>query len=139
MICNCSRCRRLGAVLAFTPLEGGFRLERGAEAVSEYRFNTGTIQHLFCATCGIRSHSVGQMPDGTRMAGVNVNCLEGVDARALSPKLHDGASFQARSSGAFGTRPHQPPSWPSPDPGEGSLWPSDPDRGTGRPVAVVGP
>ncbi|WP_375690915.1 GFA family protein [Pseudooceanicola sp. LIPI14-2-Ac024] len=89
--CNCSRCRRLGSVLAFTPLDG-FRLQKGEEAVSEYLFNTETIRHLFCRTCGIESFAYGQMPDGTKMAAVNANCLDGVDARALSPQMYDGAS-----------------------------------------------
>ena len=35
---------------------------------------------------------MGAMPDGTAMAAVNVNCLVGVDARALRAQHVDGAS-----------------------------------------------
>ena len=89
--CNCSRCRRLGAVLAFCPRDR-FRLLAGGAELTAYRFNRMTIEHLFCRTCGIEAFAYGAMPDGAPMAAVNVNCLEGVDARALSPTFHDGAA-----------------------------------------------
>jgi hypothetical protein len=90
--CNCSRCQKLGAILVFAPREA-FRLLKGEDALSEYRFNHKVIQHLFCRTCGIESFAYGEMPDGTRMVAVNVNCLDGVEPRALSPRLVDGRSF----------------------------------------------
>ncbi|MBP1848690.1 GFA family protein [Rhizobium halophytocola] len=89
--CNCSRCRRLGAVLAFAPVDD-FTLLSGADNLSEYLFNTGKISHRFCKTCGIQSFSYGVAPDGATMAAINVNCIDGVDTRALTPHLHDGAS-----------------------------------------------
>jgi hypothetical protein len=89
--CNCSRCRRLGSVLAFAPRER-FRLLSGEDALSEYLFNRHAIRHLFCRTCGIESFALGTMPDGTPMVAVNLNCLDGVDARALPAKHFDGAS-----------------------------------------------
>ena len=39
IICNCSRCRRLGSVLAFAPREN-FTLLRGEDALTDYTFNT---------------------------------------------------------------------------------------------------
>ena len=89
--CNCSRCERLGAVLAFAPATA-FTLLKGEDAMTEFRFNSGTIQHLFCATCGIQSFSRATAPDGTAGVAINVNCLDGVDPRALSPTHFDGAS-----------------------------------------------
>jgi hypothetical protein len=85
--CNCSRCQRLGSVLAFTPLPS-FILEQGQDAQSEYLFNTKTIRHMFCKTCGIESFAYGQMPDGTPMAAVNVNCLDGVDPREIAKQAY---------------------------------------------------
>jgi hypothetical protein len=89
--CNCSRCRRLGSVLTFAPADK-FHLEAGAHATTEYLFNKHAISHRFCATCGIEAYAMGSRPDGVPMAAVNVNCLDGVDARALTAHHHDGAS-----------------------------------------------
>lgn len=89
--CNCSRCRRLGSVLAFAPRDR-FRLLSGGAELTEYRFNTMTIEHLFCRTCGVECFAFAAGRDGTPMAAVNANCLEGVDARALNSTPHDGAS-----------------------------------------------
>lgn len=90
--CNCSRCRRLGLVLAFAPA-AAFRLEAGGEATTEYLFNWHAISHRFCRTCGVEAYAMGALPDGTPMAAVNVNCLDGVDPRALAARHHDGASL----------------------------------------------
>lgn len=89
--CNCARCRRLGSRLAFTP-RAGFTLLRGEDALSEYLFNRHAIHHLFCRTCGIEGFAFADMPDGTAMAAVNVNCLDGVDPFTLETSFHDGAS-----------------------------------------------
>lgn len=91
VICNCTRCRRLGSVLASAPPEA-FILKSGEDDLSEYLFNSGKIHHLFCKTCGIQSFSCGEKPDGSSMVAINVNCLDGVNPRELSPHFHDGAS-----------------------------------------------
>lgn len=90
IICNCSRCRRLGSVLTFAPA-GDFTLTADGPT-TEYLFNRHAISHRFCPVCGIQTHAFGEK-DGNRMVAVNANCLDGVDARALSPKAVDGASF----------------------------------------------
>lgn len=90
--CNCSRCQRLGSVLAFAPRDS-FRLLSGEDNLTEYLFNRKVIRHLFCRTCGIESFAYGAMPDGTPMVAVNVNCLDGVDPRALPAKHVDGRSI----------------------------------------------
>jgi hypothetical protein len=92
VVCNCSRCQPMGFTLAFTPRDK-FDLKSGEDALTEYRFNTRTIQHLFCRTCGVESFALGKMPDGKEMAAINVNCLEGVDPRGLDPKPIDGAGM----------------------------------------------
>ena len=92
MTCNCSRCQRLGFVLAFTPRDK-FKLESGGENLTEYLFNKKQIRHLFCRTCGVESFAYGQMPDGSPIAAVNVNCLEGVNPRALNSQHVDGRSY----------------------------------------------
>lgn len=89
--CNCSYCQRRGSVLAFTPAQN-FTLTRGDEALTEYRFNTQTIQHLFCESCGIESFARGAMPDGTPMVAINARCLAGVEPAELAPTMFDGRS-----------------------------------------------
>jgi hypothetical protein len=89
--CNCSRCQRLGSVLVFTPRDK-FRLNKGHDALSEYRFNNNVIHHKFCRICGIEPFAYGKMKDGTPIAAINVNCLDSVDPRALETKHYDGAS-----------------------------------------------
>lgn len=91
LTCNCSRCGRLGSILAFTTAEG-FVLESGGSDLSEYLFNKHVVRHQFCRVCGIEPFARGAKPDGTQMIAVNVRCLEGVDPRALTPTFHDGAS-----------------------------------------------
>ena len=90
--CNCSRCQRLGSVLSFTPRDK-FRLLSGENNLTEYLFNKHKIHHLFCKTCGIESFAYGAMPDGSPMAAVNANCLEGVDPRQLTSHHFDGKNM----------------------------------------------
>ena len=89
--CNCSRCGKLGSVLTFAPTSA-FTLTSGEDALTEYRFNTHKITHLFCQTCGIESFARGVGPGGAEMAAINVRCLDGVDVFALKPTEFDGKS-----------------------------------------------
>ena len=89
--CNCSRCQRLGSVLAFTP-RTSFTLLRGEDALTEYTFNNHAIHHQFCRVCGIQSFSFANASDGTPTVAINCNCLDGVDARALPARHYDGAA-----------------------------------------------
>jgi hypothetical protein len=92
IVCNCSRCRRLGARLAFTSPDN-FRLVRGEDALTEYLFNNNVVRHQFCRTCGIEPFAYGKLRDGTAMVAINVNCLQDVDPYALPTHFIDGASF----------------------------------------------
>jgi hypothetical protein len=73
--CDCSLCRMRGAVVV-TANRDGLEVLRGADALTEYRFNTGVARHFFCARCGIYTHHRRRSnPDEY---GVNAACLEGV-------------------------------------------------------------
>ena len=51
--CNCSICRRRGAVLAaFSPDK--FHLETARDDIAVYTFGRHAIRHQFCRTCGAR-------------------------------------------------------------------------------------
>ena len=88
--CNCSRCRRLGSVLTMVPAADVTLTADGP--TTEYRFAGHVISHRFCPTCGIQTYSLGEK-DGEAIVAINVNCLDGVDARTLDSKAVDGASF----------------------------------------------
>ena len=92
LTCNCSRCQRLGSVLAFTPA-ANFNLQQGESNLTEYLFNRMSIHHLFCKTCGIESFLRTKGKDGTDMVAVNANCLEGINPRDLKSKHVDGRSW----------------------------------------------
>jgi hypothetical protein len=74
--CNCSICRRKGAIAATVPL-AGLRVLKGQETLRPYQFNTRTAKHYFCSVCGIYTHH--QRRSNPEQYGYNVGCLEGVD------------------------------------------------------------
>jgi hypothetical protein len=86
--CNCSICRRKGAVMAYTAKEN-LEVVKGADKLSTYSFHTHAAQHYFCSVCGIYTHHVPRInPD---VFGVNVGCIEGVDMDALGEiAVNDG-------------------------------------------------
>jgi hypothetical protein len=73
--CTCSICRMRGAV-AVTSTPEAFRITKGQDKLSTYRFNTKTAEHHFCSECGIYTHH--KRRSNPNQLGVNVACLEGV-------------------------------------------------------------
>jgi hypothetical protein len=90
--CNCSICQKRGSILGFVPA-AAFTLEKGESALTDYQFNKRAIHHLFCKTCGVAAFARGKTSDGAAMVGVNVRCLDGVDAWSLAPAQFDGKSL----------------------------------------------
>ncbi|MBT1445074.1 GFA family protein [Shewanella sp. JM162201] len=78
--CNCSMCRRRGAIAASVPLSG-LTILKGQDALRLYQFNTHTARHYFCGHCGIYTHH--QRRSNPAEFGYNVGCLEGVDPYLL--------------------------------------------------------
>lgn len=74
--CDCSVCRRKGAIVASVPLSG-IRIVQGQEVLKLYQFNTMTAKHYFCSVCGIYTHH--QRRSNPEEYGYNVGCLEGVN------------------------------------------------------------
>lgn len=71
--CNCSICSMTGFLHLIVPATR-FRLLAGADALTEYTFNTGAAKHRFCRVCGIKSFYVPRShPDGI---SVNARCLD---------------------------------------------------------------
>ena len=78
--CDCSFCRRRGAIAVTAPLNGVTVLQ-GADQLTLYTWGTGTAQHYFCKVCGIyTNHRRRSNPDE---CGINVAILDGVNPRDL--------------------------------------------------------
>ena len=74
--CDCSICRRRGAIAASVPLSG-LTIIKGEEHLKLYQFNTKTAKHYFCGICGIYTHH--QRRSNPEEYGFNVACLEDVN------------------------------------------------------------
>lgn len=86
--CNCSLCRRKGAVMA-TALLSELTVTRGEDKLSLYQWNTRVAKHYFCCLCGIYTHH--QRRKAPDEYGFNVACIEGIDLAALGEiPLTDG-------------------------------------------------
>jgi len=89
--CNCSLCRRKGALMSTVPL-ADLEVTRGADKLTLYQWNTRTAEHYFCSVCGIYTHH-RRRSDPTSY-GFNVACLEGVDPYSFTDvPVGDGASM----------------------------------------------
>jgi len=53
--CDCSICRRKGAIVA-SVLLSGITVIQGEDALKLYQFNTKIARHYFCSICGIYTH-----------------------------------------------------------------------------------
>lgn len=91
--CDCSMCRRRGAVVASVPLDG-IRIVQGAEFLKLYQFNTHTAKHYFCSNCGIYTHH--QRRSKPDQYGFNIGCLEGINPLAIAAvPTYDGVHHPA--------------------------------------------
>lgn len=91
--CDCSICRRKGAVVASVPLSG-IRVVKGEDKLTLYQFNTETAKHYFCANCGIYTHH--QRRSNPKQYGFNVGCLEGVNPFEIqNVPVNDGVNHPA--------------------------------------------
>ena len=81
--CNCSICSKSRAWLAGTSGQD-FRLLSGADALSEYKFGTNRIRHVFCKHCGVKCFGRGSGSDGQEFIAVMINCLENIPDAELA-------------------------------------------------------
>ncbi|NMH66512.1 GFA family protein [Shewanella salipaludis] len=91
--CDCSLCRRRGAIVASVPLVG-INILKGGEHLKLYQFNTKTAKHYFCSNCGIYTHH--QRRSNPSQYGFNVACLEGVNPLKINDiPTYDGVKHPA--------------------------------------------
>jgi hypothetical protein len=91
MECNCSICRRKGALHHFTTPDR-FSFEGSSEDIAVYTFNKHNVRHQFCRTCGCAPFAEGQGPNGP-VVEINLRCAEGIDLDSLEIAKFDGASL----------------------------------------------
>ncbi|MCA2412502.1 GFA family protein [Vibrio chemaguriensis] len=93
--CDCSMCRRRGAIVASVPLNG-IRIVQGEDVLKLYQFNTRTAKHFFCGECGIYTHH--QRRSDPSEYGYNVGCLEGINPYELGTiEVMDGVNHPSDS------------------------------------------
>jgi hypothetical protein len=78
--CNCSLCRRKGAIMADID-EADMRIIDGEDNLTMYQWNTHVAKHWFCRICGIYTHHKKRsFPVGY---GFNIACIDGLDPFSL--------------------------------------------------------
>ena len=88
--CNCSVCRRKGA-LWHPAAEADLRILTGEPDLVFYQFNTKTAKHYFCRHCGI--YPFHQTRKDPQLWRANIGCLDGIDPYTLEASVANGASL----------------------------------------------
>ncbi len=87
--CNCSICFRKNAIMSTNYIEPDqFKLLKGQQALSIYRWGDKDVNHYFCRVCGIYPFH-----DTTYEAGkyrINLRCIEDLEPRKLKITQFDG-------------------------------------------------
>lgn len=87
--CNCSYCAKVRAWFTFAKGAEGFRLLKGAAALSEYRWTPAGrpepgLTYAFCAKCGVRVFARGELEAlGGIFHAVPVNTLDDLSPEDL--------------------------------------------------------
>src|SRR5689334_12544692 len=79
--CNCSICRRRGAIMSNDYVPAEALTFEGKDALALYQFGDRDMNHWFCKTCGIFPFSGVAAPPGRYR--VNLGCVDGIDPFAL--------------------------------------------------------
>ena len=86
--CNCSICKRKGAIMSIVKNED-FKIIRGKKIISLYKFHTKVAKHFFCSVCGIYTHHNPRI--NPNLTGFNLGCVDSIDTFKLQDiKLADG-------------------------------------------------
>ena len=96
--CNCSICSMTGFLHLIVPHER-FRLLRGRERLTSYRFGTGAAEHLFCSACGVKSFYQPRSHPGAW--SVNVHALDAAADLEFTVRSFDGRNWE-RSAADLG-------------------------------------
>ena len=71
--CTCSICTKTALIHLIMP-NSRFKITKGKENLTHYKFNQGIADHMFCKTCGVKAFYMPRSnPDGW---SVNARCLD---------------------------------------------------------------
>ena len=79
--CNCSICKRKGAIMSMVKNED-FKIIKGEDKLKLYQFHSKVANHYFCSNCGIYTHHNPRI--NPALTGFNVGCLEDIDTFKLN-------------------------------------------------------
>ncbi len=88
--CNCSICRRLGALWAFFPVDD-VRIQIAPGATEEYLWGEKTRRFVRCRTCGCTTHVYPVSPKPGSKVEVNVRLFEPESLGPFRIRCFDGA------------------------------------------------
>ena len=74
--CNCSLCKRRGAIMSMVKNED-FKIKKGEDKLALYKFHTKVAKHYFCSNCGIYTHHNPR--SNPKMTGFNLGCIDSID------------------------------------------------------------
>ena len=74
--CNCSLCKRKGAVMSMVKNED-FKIVKGEDKLKLYQFHTKVAKHYFCSVCGIYTHHNPR--SNPEMTGFNLGCIDEIN------------------------------------------------------------
>ena len=94
--CNCSICSATGFRHLIVPHED-FRLLTDPGALTSYRFGSGAANHLFCATCGIKSFYQPRSHPGAW--SLNWNAIDDIGAMIPTIRTFDGRNWEKARAG----------------------------------------
>jgi len=91
--CNCSICWKTRNWSCSTKPEL-FRLLQGEANLTSYQFNSNSIQHMFCKTCGVKCFGRGDIPEvGGKFVSIQVATLDDLstdELLAAPVRFYDG-------------------------------------------------
>ena len=88
--CNCSLCRRVGAVWAYYEF-GSVAIQGHPEHTEEYVQGDRTLRTVRCRSCGVVTHWEPLVPNGDNRRGVNLNNFDPALLATVQVRRFDGA------------------------------------------------
>ena len=74
--CNCSICKRKGAIMSMVKNED-FKIVKGEDKLKLYQFHSKVAKHYFCSNCGIYTHHNPR--SNPAMTGFNLGCVDEIN------------------------------------------------------------